>query len=410
MKGNSTLEIIKSRIFSKKNILFFIIITFLFVINYLAITTIYTIYDYYHATFQYNVGARTLYVEKKNDSQDFEELKNIEHVVFIASDKYLNGKNVTIPKFDYEDNETSVSLQLLTSNDNIRLTKGNFVKNNNEIICPNKFYPFGIFYKDKFGESNEKVIDSRIIDGNTLINKKIEFNIEDKKRNLKVVGTYDASIAKNESNICYISKKLYDEIHPGVELRGISEWVDGRIEYDYYYFTNKMIIVDDYKNVEAVKREILKNNYFVMNYVVVSQNDMIATLSIPIFALMVLIIISITVSISFVKKKIKNNANHIGLLKTVGYTDKEIVKIDTSENIIVLVIACASSCVLSSIIIHIVTNTYLGNFKYYNVIFSIPYLYIIIFSIIMILIISLFQIKKIKKSLNKCVQSLVNGK
>lgn len=322
----------------------------------------------------------------------------------------MNGKNVTIPKFDYEDNETSVSLQLLTSNDNIRLTKGNFVKNNNEIICPNKFYPFGIFYKDKFGESNEKVIDSRIIDGNTLINKKIEFNIEDKKRNLKVVGTYDASIAKNESNICYISKKLYDEIHPGVELRGISEWVDGRIEYDYYYFTNKMIIVDDYKNVEAVKREILKNNYFVMNYVVVSQNDMIATLSIPIFALMVLIIISITVSISFVKKKIKNNANHIGLLKTVGYTDKEIVKIDTSENIIVLVIACASSCVLSSIIIHIVTNTYLGNFKYYNVIFSIPYLYIIIFSIIMILIISLFQIKKIKKSLNKCVQSLVNGK
>ena len=79
--------IVFSDIKDKKNILFIFSILFLLIVMFSSLTFIYFVFDYKKQNIDKNFLLRTLYVY--NESNNYENIKNISNVEFNISDKYL---------------------------------------------------------------------------------------------------------------------------------------------------------------------------------------------------------------------------------------------------------------------------------------------------------------------------------
>ena len=199
-------------------------------------------------------------------------------------------------------------------------------------ICPINFYPY-------LKKPNLYGFDYSFLDGKELIGTTftVEGDIEDRvngevidtgedyKKDFKIIGVYNSTDYVNSPSSCYVSAKDLDEL------------------YDVFWsFRNPnsvsatIVKVDDRSNMSYVMQEISALGYRVTG------PQMWFDSGTPIIVKMVcnaivavVIIVTIVLTIAYVKKKVLDDSYDIGLLKALGYQKNDILKINVVQIIMI---------------------------------------------------------------------------
>ena len=307
---------------NKKNIFYVLILSIFTVILLSLITFEKSLVNYIDNFIVKNIGFRTLSVSPKNSSKDlgYSELVNIEHVVDVHSANYDTASVES--SFKTEDLDGYVDFVYANQNTlpNVIIGEKFNASDTGVAICPIDFLPSSEAY-------NLLVSESKILSGYKLLNSSFEayyFSyIFDGKRmvekdkytkSFKIIGIYDAKKVINPSNTCYISEK---------DMKEIKNITTIKTENTSYGF---MVLVDDVKYVDNVLDNLHKIgftrvnirsqiDYDIINKIIFACNIVI---SVVIFSIVVIII-------NYNKKKFINDTKSIGLLKTMGYSNNNIV-------------------------------------------------------------------------------------
>ena len=150
--------------------------------------------------------------------------------------------------------------------------------------------------------------------------------IKDKKftKTFKIVGLYDNKPTLNYNNECFISakvlKKITDINNPYLNNNSIP---------------GSYILVDNLTNVNYVKNELYKKGYTDISMKNTIDFEMVKVLNIGAITVLVLVIIVIIIlTIFYIKKKILNEKENLGILRALGFKKREVLKIYIMENII----------------------------------------------------------------------------
>lgn len=307
---------------NKKNIFYVLILSIFTVILLSLITFEKSLVNYIDNFIVKNIGFRTLSVSPKNSIKDlgYSELVNIEHVVDVHSANYDTASVES--SFKTEDLDGYVDFVYANQNTlpNVIIGEKFNASDTGVAICPIDFLPSSEAY-------NLLVSESKILSGYKLLNSSFEayyFSyIFDGKRmvekdkytkSFKIIGIYDAKKVINPSNTCYISEK---------DMKEIKNITTIKTENTSYGF---MVLVDDVKYVDNVLDNLHKIgftrvnirsqiDYDIINKIIFACNIVI---SVVIFSIVVIII-------NYNKKKFINDTKSIGLLKTMGYSNNNIV-------------------------------------------------------------------------------------
>lgn len=315
-------------IFRDKRRLFYIVVLLFCSLISFSILTFKNNFDMYvNETVTKNIGFRTLSVSPKQDKEDLglNELIPLDHVVDVYS--FMYGTMSVESSFKNENVEGTIEL-LYGSPDiqpNVIMGRGFESDDSNVAICPDIFYPDSSAY--------ELQLDNKYaIDGNSLLNNEFEvyytefvFDIdtntfEDGKKftkKFKVIGIYDNTSTMNFNNQCYI---MSNDIKQMVSEAGS----DNIGANSYPYFD---LVVDNVDNIEDVTEKIKDlgfNKVSVKNYF---DSDMKKAIEISsIIVVTILVFLTIIISSSYIKKLVINDSWKIGMLKTLGYNQKDVLK------------------------------------------------------------------------------------
>ena len=419
MNNNSIINISFKHLKRKENIIFSIIITILILILLVVLTVLNFGLNLDDMINKKTLLTRTLVVSKENHSEEeLDSISNIKHVRTNVSELYYNGWWTYVSEFDFEENKGCIDIQPLFSNDDIKIINGRNINNEYEILVPTKFYPYSLM--NDYGES--KLYEDRIINGKSLIGKTItvlsdkdepmktylmsdeeyekehrEWNEKRENITLTIVGTYDSGMYFKEKDTVYADYKLIDELKNCQNMYTLSINNDGSYEENFSYLDGRMIIVDEFKNIEYVKKELERLGFDYSISFDFDKGMILLLTNLPIC--IGLIIFIITIIRNFIVKKMYKNKKEIGLLEILGFNNKKIMKLYLYENITLILLSIIVSFVLYLVIIFEIIK-YFSIFQelyYDSLTFNIPYLYIIILIIVLVI----FIIKLIKKLINK---------
>ena len=407
---------------TKENIIFLIITVLIFLALYILLTIAYFVIDYQRDLQKYSVDSRSLIVYNNKSEQQLDEISNISHVIANVSNKYYNPFYTTLEEFNIGNQKGYGAIKAMITKDDIKIIKGRNVLNNYEIVIPVRFYPYDEFSVQK------KDYKKNILNGNDLIGSEIKVradkitehishsdpNYEEKMEEIKnqnpiitfkVVGTYDSKDNLVEMNTCFVSMDAIDLLKSDIS-GGWSAVYNGTEKYFDNYYVDRLVRIDDYKNYEYVKNELLKMGY---SFSEIFEIDKTIDLFfyIPLAISGVLAIIVFALIYNFILKKYRNRHINIGLLKAIGYSNKQINKIELVENLIITIISVVLSFIIYLIVYFIVTNYFLGRFDYFSVIVEIPYLYNLILVLIVLLYIIFINNKIGKKFLKYPISELL---
>lgn len=434
MKGNSVYEISYKHLKEKRNIIFSIIIILLIIILYITSTIINFALQYQDNINKKSLNARTLIVSKgvKSD-EELNQISNINHVVLNISDKYRSQFPASVEEFDEKDIKGNIVFNPLLINDGIKIVNGRTIESDYEILIPEEFYPHGDF--NDYGE--DVIYLDKMIKGKDLIGKSIKVYSErehprksvnqswseyDELYNkwietrtpisLTIVGTYDSSVNLLEKNTCFMSLKMFDNVKSDINGGTASCNQDNVCTEEWFEYVDRMIVVDEYKNLDYVIEELKKMNfsyYPVLNF---DMGTFRMLVSIPICVGLIISIISITLIRNFIAKKLYNKKKEIGLLKTLGFDNDQIINIYTKENNILL-----SGCFIIGFIVYMIlvkTIKYYiyvaAELEYYSMNIEIPFIYILLLIALLILFSNYVLKKRLKKYLDFNASDLIGDR
>lgn len=395
MKIKDIYFIIRKKLFVRDNVFFYLVNIFTILAIFVCITIISFSLDF--KTSNYNFfDTRVLFITKSNDIDLNNKIRGIDHVLLVENKKYAQPAFVTTSEFDVELLDSEISLRPLLLNE-IKITNGSEIINDYEIICPENFYPYSLYITNDSGEFEKRLIEKNFIKANSLIGKKIKvYNYQNEELFLKIVGTY-----KNRKldglNTCYISKSSYDMFKSDYEVCSDDEC------YEYNSF---MVLVDDFKNMNYVESELSKLGFSSIRQV--SFDDLLFNqlVTIPTFLASIVIILSVVIMFSFIRKKCEKSRKEQAIFKSLGYKEKDIINIYKGELSICYFISFFISFLLYIFIYYFVYNNYLYELKFYNYLIPIPYIYFIIFLILLYIYLMFLIDSFIKSNYKLCVSKL----
>ena len=417
MKNSSFLEISLKHLKRKENIVYGLIFIILVVILFLILSFINLIIGYRRDSNKYDILARTILVQNEHTNQDFDKINTIKHVKINVTDKYYYQFSVLAKEFDVENSKGEIRVKAVVEKDTLKIVDGRSIQNDKEILIPSIFYPHGPFTDD----GKEIIIKENFIDGKNLIGKEIEiasskdypfrflypeYNSSDPREEellrkkweeeilkpylekqtkylYKIVGTYDSTYNMSERNIVFVSMKDLDDIKN--EIKGGTSDTDenGTFVFNPDKYDDRMIIVDNYKNVEYVSEELTKMGF--INYTVRSYDDIQYKLLtyLPLSVAIIVLFVAIKLIKKFISKKYNNIHYELGIFKALGYNNNQITKIELYENIAITIIGIIVSFILFLIAFNVIIKIVpiFIETEYYSVTIRVPYLYISIFII-----------------------------
>ena len=142
-------ELILKRSKDNQNRFLFIVLFFLLLVIFVAVTMITFVLDFKKINLDKNILTRTFLVEKQNDDANYDSISQIDHVDFHVSDKFLNSVGSKVAIFDKENLNGYLEFLPLIRTDDVEIVDGSNLQNPGDVICPTKFYPHDIVIKDK---------------------------------------------------------------------------------------------------------------------------------------------------------------------------------------------------------------------------------------------------------------------
>ena len=402
------LAVIRKKVLNRQNVILIVVLSILTTIIFACISMI-SFIDTYRKDSLNNINGRTLIINEPSSDEKYQELLLVDNIEFVDSTKYLFPVYKSAPDFDEEGLDGSVTLKALTSNDLISIKYGKEIKNSGEAICSSNFYPHDLNTGSGY---KPKIVDSLVLKDSELIGKKftVQSSNEDylgEEFSIEIVGTYSKKM--DDLNTCYISKEDFDMLTSKYEnISGYYDENDNYIIESYNEYKNLMVVVDNYKNVDKVANGLSNIGFSVVPAFTLDTQLLKYMVSIPLFICLIIIIICFNIVYSFLSKKIRYSKTYYGILKSFGYTNRDISKYEVLEVLLIYSISVLISGILYFIALSIINQTLLLEFIYYNYEFNIPWLYLLLFILVSIIVIILLIKIFMKKTLKLSIQDLLN--
>lgn len=372
MKSSDIYLIIKNKFKNKDNIIFIIVNVLTILSILICLTLINLSFDFRNDNYE-TLETRTLIVSKLDDNEKNALIYDIDHIDFVDSDKYRLASYTDLLDFQDDKLSTELSLKPLLIND-LKISYGENIDSDNELLCPEKFYPYSLYVVGKYDTMYQEFHDEKIIDAKSLIGKDLRVvNYNNEETTLKIVGTY-----KNKTleglNTCFISKKGFDNYKSKYQSCSNDEC---------YEYNSLMVILDDYKNMEYVENELKRLGFSSIRAVSFDNAMLDSLVAIPAYIGSIILIISILVICAYIKKKSNNEMRSQSILKSLGYKEKEIININRFELFISYLISVSISLIIYFILFIIIHYLYLDEFRYYSYLVPIPIVYIFVFLVLL---------------------------
>ncbi len=342
------------------------------------------------------VGAN---LDKKNNGLD--ELQNIENIDLIYSSQYDYATLESSYKNDMYDGFID-----LNYGDKSLLPKniiGSTINENDHgvALCPSNFYPSS--------DANNLAMDFEFLDTEKLIGSTFSIKYYSYKdinnqitidqtftKDFKIIGLYNNKDLMLPSNNCFISSKDMKEIIDTGTL----------VNDGVYGFT---LVVNKTENVNKVINELekLKFNYSIkIEYDTSLINKIINISNVIIVFIIILILI---ININFLKKRLIQNSNSIGILLTLGFS-KHLVNLIYLCQIFINNMISYLIAIMLSFISHITIKKVFRKLTLL-IAYNIEYNYIMIITgfFFIILMPCLYYLFYIQRKINKNIVNLVRN-
>ena len=349
MKFNDMLKI--SLLNIKSNKFKCLIYTLIILFSYLLLTITFSgtdsIFKFFDKYLNANYMFRTIVVNVDNNNRE-DIIENIEKAKIKEVKKIFASYNSLISTLDIEESEiphiskseisnASISAYANYSELNYKITNGRDIINENEIVCPSKFYP-NILHDSK-----------DIINLNEYLGKKINvsyskkyFPIQGESKILKtykesfiLVGTYDIEDLLTDLDTCFISanvvKTINEKVTPVYEDKNIEEKTKSDMDI--------VILVDKYENIDKVLSKIQKLGYTAQKQYEIDLELYLLFKEILKYVCLGISIVSIIIVYLFIKNILNECKDNIKLFKLIGYNNKKIKSIFILEYLILTLVA-----------------------------------------------------------------------
>lgn len=271
-------------------------------------------------------GYRTLFILRDEnlytEKETINQLKNINHVIEVFPDnEYFTTLNI-------KNNDFSGSMSLTGSSNKTRpaISYGNDINADNEIICPEKFFPDENIRENKNVKSKnfinmKKYVDTKVVAGYKKIIDENNMSFQNKQVKLKIVGTYKNNPAFIDESSCYgtynLVRKIYNDMYQNIDTSS--------------QINSIVVQVSSNKHINYVMNEINKKGHYVSQSL--SFDDTL--LNIVNKSMYIILIISFIFIISVItyinKKDYEKSILKINLLRAIGFKNEDIFKINYFE-------------------------------------------------------------------------------
>jgi len=400
MKIANSFFILKNKLFRINNIILIGILSLIIVVIFACITIINFASVFQTSMLDSSLG-RTLIITKPSTQEELEKIESIEYIELIASNRYAHPVELLAEQFTRSTLSGTIQLRPLLIDSDVNIVKGTSLAESGSIVCPVNFYPHLPYIISDNINWESYFNHSYVLSSEELIGKTINLETWDEEEfSFELVGAFTNKIL-TELNICYITIEDFNSIRSNIE------YCD---DEQCFEFNSLMIRVDNYNNVTYVEEDLLSLGFLSTRLFTFDEEILNIMTYIPIFIGSLVLIISITIIYNFFKKKSNNNQYQYGVLKSVGYTNKDISIIAVTEGLLIHLISIIFAVILYSLFYYIISANFLHEFNFYYFTVPTPWPYILLFIIISFIYVKFIIKLFTKKRLNSCVNKLFEGK
>lgn len=366
--------------------------------------------------YKYDFRSKTIEAYPYNrvfDKNTLRDIKNISHVESVDVEDELRVQFFHIDNI-YDDNgiynkvqksidekDTLLSMWSLIGNEKREVIAGKNLNETPEFSCiiPHLFYPFD---EDIYETSGLNYINGETLIGKTLVlnegsegfnvdffdgNEPRRVNIPSFEVKLNIVGVYYASVtADGDPSLIYVSENTGKKLLEMAVKKAKNDTDDLKKFMNKPEFHNIHITVDDFDNLSYVYNELTNINVSVVEGTELGINQstpVIATVfnvlsyTITIFTF----IISLIIILQSSKNVIEDKKSEIGMMKSFGYKNKQILGCLTFEQLIISFRGFLVGTAVSALIIAVI-NLLNYHGSYANRIYIVAWSDYLIFTVI----------------------------
>ena len=398
MNFKNVIYIVKRKIVNIEDIIIILICSLLLIAIFACFTICYLGLNMEKMAYSYD-EAKMLIISKYKSEDDYNLLKNIEHINVIDNYKYAYGVSVLVPELDNALlGEITIRPYLY---DRFEITSGRTLEKKNEMICPENFYPHSLYIQEQ-NDIVEKYYPNNMINSKSLLNKTYDIKVKDAEYNYELVGTYK-NMYGVDVDTCFVLKETFDEIKDNIDYCTLDDNSGEEVCYEY---NNLMVLVDDYKNMNYVSEKLNEYGYSSSETFIFDDELLLTITYTPIFIALIIIIITITIIYNYYSKKSVIETYNYALLKSIGYNNSQISKVYVYKSLFSIVISLVLSIISYIVIYNYISNKYLPDLLYGNWMPPIPYLFIIFYIFMYALFICYITNRFVKKRLLTSVNVL----
>lgn len=395
---------------NKLSSLIIIIFLFLiFILGHILINVGYNYDKYVNDSVNKNILARTYFIfnseQLAGEKTDLEKIvfdvRKIPHVIHSYNDQYATLMTANIDEVNSKNEDKALYIKTVTDNFSPSISLGRKINNENEIICPRFLKTSNDAKSKKDVVSMEKYLNKEItlsyyqLYWETASKANIAKNFQKKVR---LVGIFDNVLSLETYNECYMKEEVVRNMFLESESIYSEEFLIGNYVYNDGNATE--VVVDELKNMDIVKNELIKAGYDVsdvglsFDWKFINKVKKISLIVFFVLLIVIFIVFGIYINIFFKKQK-----NSIALYKNFGYSNHQLSTLYKIQILYYSLISFAMSLIMSLIGVTIANRIISYNLDYFYVRLSVSIYLEFIFLFFIIGIICLVS-GKINKKIN----------
>lgn len=292
-----------------------------------------------------SVDFRTYVVNYDFDSmteqEAIEKLSSFDHILKVTPS---SGYIVSALAVDYIDdnNDGQINIRGVTT-DSINIISGDdFSKTTNELICATKFNPNSNIYNTDFEIDTSFDLTEKI--GST-INLKIAGSSE--IETFKLIGLYDSNYDYSAGNVCYATADTVQFLNQKYQPKVFD--IDELNKDGFATYLPIYIIIDDVDNSNMLLKKLESNGFYASRVITINTEIGDNIVKVTLTLAWVTCILSLAILLFSNMARINNRKKEFAIMKSIGYTKKNINELLYTESFIMSIISVVIGIILSFI-------------------------------------------------------------